>query len=136
LGADFVAAVQVLVYAGAIMVLFLFVIMLLNLDPNALRGPKIPPGEVAVMLITALGFLVIGVMVYFSRHPELVGGYATDERIAAVGGNTHVVGTTMFINYLWAFELASFLILMAIIASIVIARKEKPADALNQKDEL
>src|SRR5262245_46242831 len=62
--AHFVAAIQVLVYAGAIVVLFMFVIMLLNQGPEA-RGPlvRISAGEVAVLFLTLIGFVAIAVMI-------------------------------------------------------------------------
>jgi len=125
LGADFVAAVQILVYAGAIMVLFLFVIMLLNLDPESLRGPSIPVGEMVVMVITAIAFLGVSVMLFLTRAPDAPLGFASDAVISETGGNTHVLGTVLFVNYFWPFQLVGFLILMAIIASILIARREK-----------
>lgn len=125
LGADFAAAIQVLVYAGAIMVLFLFVIMLLNLDPESLRGPSIPAGEIVVLLLTIIGFG--GIMVaMMMAPPSLPSGQFTIDAVNKVGGNTRVVGMKLLVHYLWAFEMASFLILLAIVASIVIAKKQKP----------
>jgi NADH-quinone oxidoreductase subunit J len=126
--AHFVAVIQVLVYAGAIVVLFLFVIMLLNVGTN--DGPRerlrISPPEAAVLLLTLVGFLVIAVMLALG-HPTGAGGEQTAEAIERVGGNTFVVGMELFTRYLWPFELASILILLAIVASIVIAKKDKQA---------
>lgn len=124
LGADFAAAIQVLVYAGAIMVLFLFVIMLLNLDPEHLRGPEMHGGEIVVLLLTIGGFLGI-VIAMATAAPTLPSGIFTLDAIEKVGGNTLVVGMKLLVNYIWAFEMASFLILLAIVASIVIAKKPK-----------
>lgn len=127
LGAHFVAAIQILVYAGAIMVLFVFVIMLLNLQPEALKGAHFAAGEVGVLLLTLLGFLIIG----FKIATGYVGGTKGNLDLAAIeqaGGNTYVVGMELFTKYLWPFELASILILMAIVASIVIAKKHLPHD--------
>ncbi len=125
LGADFAAAIQILVYTGAIMVLFLFVIMLLNLDPEHLRGPEMNGGEIVVLLLTILGFAGIVVAMAYAP-PPLPSGPFTMEAIDEVGGNTRVVGMKLLVNYLWAFEMASFLILLAIVASILIAKKPKP----------
>ncbi len=129
LGADFVAAIQILVYAGAIMVLFLFVIMLLNLDPSQLKGPKVSLGEIVVLLITAVSICAIGGLVLSGSLPVQAGGLSL-EAIAEAGGNTRVVGLKLFQNYVWPFEIASMLILLAIVASIVIAKKDKRSQEL------
>lgn len=123
LGAHFVAAIQILVYAGAIMVLFIFVIMLLNLKPEALGGASFAAGEVGVLGLMILGFLVIGGKIA-TGYSSGVNGTSSLENIELAGGNTFVVGMELFTRYLWPFELASILILMAIVASIVIARKK------------
>lgn len=125
LGAHFVAAIQILVYAGAIMVLFVFVIMLLNLQPEALRGATFAAGEIGVLFLTIVGFLVIGWKIA-NGYAGGVKGNMSLETIEQAGGNTYVVGMELFTKYLWPFELASILILLAIIASIVIAKK-RPA---------
>ena len=122
MGADFVAAIQVLIYAGAIMVLFVFVIMLLNLRPEALKSGAFAAGEMGVLLLTIIGFVVIGFKVAGGALASQKGPHSP-EAIAQAGGNTFVVGMELFTKYLWPFELASILILLAIVASIVIAKK-------------
>lgn len=120
LGAHFVAAIQVLVYAGAIMVLFLFVIMLLNLKKEQLKGPKLPAAELIVMIATVMTFIFIGSWISNGRFTATAANPVPTD-----ASNTFAVGIQLFTKYLWPFELASFLILMAIIASVVIARKER-----------
>ncbi len=122
MGADFLAAIQVLVYAGAIMVLFLFVIMLLNVETKELKEPALPFLDKFVLALTVLGFMAIGLYL-FARPPAAPQGNLTAEAIAQAGGNTHMVGMKLFSTYLWPFELASFLILLAIVASVLIAKK-------------
>jgi NADH-quinone oxidoreductase subunit J len=125
--AHFVAAIQVLVYAGAIVVLFVFVIMLLNLAPDdRTRVFKFSAPEAGVLLITVIAFVVIGVLLAIEQPTAVVGDMST-EAIAAAGGNTYATGMVLFTRYLWPFELSSILILLATIASIVIAKKDKPA---------
>lgn len=125
--AHFVAAIQVLVYAGAITVLFVFVIMLLNLGDEAKKAIRIPAPEFAVLLLTFIGFIAIGVLLG-TGHETGVTGELTPEKIAAAGGNTYAVGMVLFTRYLWPFELASILILLAVVASVVIAQKRKDDD--------
>jgi NADH-quinone oxidoreductase subunit J len=124
--AHFVAAIQVLVYAGAIVVLFVFVIMLLNLGDEIKGKLRISVPDIVMMGITGLSFVIIAFLV--ARAPSLATvGEMTPEAISAAGGNTYVVGMVLFTKYLWPFELASILILLAMVASIVIAKKEKAA---------
>lgn len=125
MGAHFVAAIQVLVYAGAIMVLFLFVIMLLNLKKEQLQGPR-PTG--VDWLVIALMFVTFCYAAYVlsTGEPSLTEALTqAAPDTAAATSNTFNVGMQLFTKYIWPFELASFLILLAIIASVVIARKEK-----------
>jgi NADH-quinone oxidoreductase subunit J len=125
LDAHFAAAVQVLVYAGAIVVLFLFVIMLLNIKSDAVRDLKLTLVESAVLGVTIAGFFIIAILISREEPTGLGDGIFTSQAIEAAGGNTYVLAMKMFTSYVWPFELASFLILLAIVASIVIAKKEK-----------
>ena len=116
LNAHFVAAIQLLVYAGAILVLFLFVIMLLNVDPEKEKR-KIKIHEILFFLISLAVFAFIAWQIRPDPGTEL---------IATSGdNNTYEVGILLFTRYLWPFELASFLILLAMIASVVIAKKPR-----------
>lgn len=123
--AHFVAIIQVLIYAGAIVVLFMFVIMILNVSPDSRERFNIPASELGVLLLTVVGFIVVGILLA-RGEPGVASGPMTAEAIAQAGGNTYVVGMVLFTKYLWPFELASILILLAIIASVVIAKKDKP----------
>ena len=122
LGAEFLAAIQVLVYAGGIVVLYLFVVMLVNLKrpPEAYEDPQ---------RRTKLGFgLSAAVLVELGA---IVGyGYLTPSagRPAAaalpVSGNTEEVGWLLYTSYLIPFEIASILLLVAMIGAIVLAKRE------------
>jgi NADH-quinone oxidoreductase subunit J len=114
----------VLVYAGAIVVLFMFVIMLLNFKPNTKDQLKIPAPELGILVVTLITFFAVAVMLA-GDEPGAGGGDMTSAAIEEAGGNTYVVGMVLFTRYLWPFELASVLILLAIIAAIVIAKKDK-----------
>lgn len=125
LDSHFVAAIQILVYAGAIVVLFLFVIMLLNLQPEQLKGLRFSAVEAGTLMISFVGFLIT-IFATFSGKPTGLGDGSLDPRaIEAAGGNTYVVAMKLLTNYIWPFELASVLILLAIVAAIVIAKKDK-----------
>jgi NADH-quinone oxidoreductase subunit J len=122
LGAHLIAAIQVLVYAGAIMVLFVFVIMLLSADVPTLdvhRTPWAIRGAVVVACAALLGFFVWA----FRHLPELKTGPFTAEAIQAAGGNTRVISKLMFSEYILPFELTSVLLLAAIVGVVAIAMR-------------
>lgn len=138
LDAHFAAAAQIIVYAGAIMVVFVFVIMLLNLPPEELRYGGVTLGEIALTAVSVLVALVLGTKVgqgYLTLGIEQLGltaVKANDPLHRAVFGpdeNVKNVAATMFVEYLWSFELISFLILAAAIGSVVIAKKRSSEHA-------
>jgi NADH-quinone oxidoreductase subunit J len=127
--AHFVAAIQILVYAGAIVVLFLFVIMLLNLQAEALSGFRFSAFEAITLLASFLGMIIIGFFTVAGNPSGLGEGTWTVKAIEAAGGNTKVVADTLLKQYIWPFELASILILLAIVGCIVIAKKDTKKEA-------
>ncbi len=118
LGAEFLAAAQVIVYAGAIMVLFVFVIMLLNAGAETRRGRSF---TVQVLGVPAL-IAFLGLMAYFVQR--LFPGAAEVHFGAFRGGTAQAVGRALFTQYLLPFEVVSVLILIAILGAVVLARKE------------
>ena len=118
LGAEFVAAVQVIVYAGAIMVLFVFVIMLLN----AGKEERTRGSHVALVLGGPGVAVVAGLLTWIivRMDPQLGG--------VAIGpsdfGETHAVAKLLFHDFLLPFEVTSVLILIAIMGAVVLGRKE------------
>ena len=118
LGAEFIAAAQLIVYAGAIMVLFLFVIMLLNAGAEkpsrAARMAQSAGIPLLVVLFTLLSFLWLSL---YPTSKKVVFGSFT-------GGTPHDVGIVLFTKYLLPFELTSVLVLIAILGAVVLARKE------------
>jgi NADH-quinone oxidoreductase subunit J len=120
LHAPFIAAVQVIVYAGAIMVLFLFVIMLLDPFSSAvLRDKK----KYLVYLSVSLGVAVIGLLVPLLRNYDLA---RTPRNALPAGefGTISDVGETLFKQYLLPFEVTSVLILVAIIGAVILAKRQ------------
>jgi len=118
LGAEFLAAAQVIVYAGAIMVLFVFVIMLLNAGAEARKGRSFMVQFLGVPLL--VGFL--GLVAYFVQR--LFPASTTVRFGGFTGGGAKEIGHALFTTYLLPFEVTSILILIAIIGAIVLARKE------------
>jgi NADH-quinone oxidoreductase subunit J len=123
LGAEFVAAVQVIVYAGAIMVLFVFVIMLVNLDVALQQIQFARKKWVALAVALALAGQV-GLMFWSSGKmpgqglPVLTAAAAT-----SLPPNSETVAHSLFESYLLPFEIASVLLLVAMIGAVVMAKK-------------
>ena len=124
LDAPFVAVIQIIVYAGAIMVLFLFVVMLLNApveETEIDRGhPLLRPGPKRFGAVLAVAFAV-----------ELVwalerGGGETGQFQSAAVRSVRDIGQSLFSDYAFAFEVTSVLILVAMVGAVVLARREGP----------
>jgi NADH-quinone oxidoreductase subunit J len=118
LGGEFIAAAQLVVYAGAIMVLFVFVIMLLN--AGAERKPAVRPLMAYFGIPALLLFMGIVAYVIHGQFPDAdgvrFGGFQ--------GGGPREIGLSLFTTYLLPFEVTSVLILIAILGAIVLAQKE------------
>lgn len=123
LDAHLIAALQIFVYAGAIMVLFIFVIMLLNADVPSLDLGRSPIWARAGAGILCL--LMLGIFIWaFQQGGSGAIGEFTSERIEASGGNTQVLSELMFSEYILPFELTSVLLLASIIAAVAIAKRK------------
>lgn len=118
LGAFFLAALQILLYAGAVLVLFLFVIMLLNLEPEELARTRVFTLRSAGAVVALLLFAHL-VRFVTSSGPETLQTSAS-----AQPGTVESIGRLLFTTYLIPFELISFLILAAIIGAVTLAKKQ------------
>ena len=127
LEAHFLAAVQVIVYAGAIVVLFLFVIMLLGVDVaqklelGSLKGQKTAAAGFAGSGLVVLGFLISRV-----DNPA-TGARSVSGAIDDSTANVSQLAGSLFDDYLYAFELTSVLLVIAVVGAVVLARRP-PAD--------
>lgn len=124
LDAQFLAVLQVLVYAGAIMVLFLFVIMLLNLGragPSDLKGPV---GLGLGVLLAGLLLVQLLVLRQGGSLPALGAAAGAPPRAAAGAGIVPAIAQPLFTVYLVPFELTSLLLLAAIVGAVVLAKRK------------
>jgi NADH-quinone oxidoreductase subunit J len=120
LNAEFIAAIQVIVYAGAILVLFLFVVLLLNLREEIAIKQYIRSWP-AVLFITGLLFVAVtGALGSYVQGP--VGKYS----IEAVRSETHTkaLGRLLYTEYLFPFEIASLILLVAVIGAVVLTKRK------------
>lgn len=118
LGAEFLAMAQVIVYAGAVMVLFIFVIMLLNAGAESRQGRS--------LVAQVLG--IPGLLAFFAVLAFFVSRNYPNASVVRfgdwTGGGAREIGSSLFASYLLPFEVTSVLILIGIIGAIVLARKE------------
>ena len=120
LDAPFMAAIQVIVYAGAIMVLIIFVIMLLNVRTESGRRTTH-----ALFIGGATGVFLLFQTFYFLNRSSLTGAKGTiDSAMIQQAGHTELIGTAMFTEFLLPFEAASILLLAAIVGAVVLSKKK------------
>ena len=120
LNAEFIAALQIMVYAGAILVLYLFLIMLLNVQGLAAQRQNHGSAPMAALLAAVMGGLMVLVVTradFGGRH-----GMAT-AAVVAKSGNVQAVAKGLFTNYLLPFEVASLILLVAMVGAILLAKK-------------
>jgi NADH-quinone oxidoreductase subunit J len=130
LHAPFLAAIQVIVYAGAIMVLFLFVIMLLNLRHDVADGMEHTARRIFGGL---LGLTLLGLGWALLARPWALGpgGSETPERLAETG-NTQAVAVRLFTDYVFPFELTSLVLLVAILGVVVLATRHGKREEIEE----
>ena len=137
LGALFLGAILIVVYAGAILVLFLFVIMLLNLRTTDDLGAPTPRLSmftkltVPLLLVLEL-YLVVRQLVWENREipTGIMGGVPGDDF-----GSVQTVAEKMFTDYMFPFQLTGLLLLIAVVGAVVIARKERDEGPVGQDAE-
>jgi len=118
MNAELLAAIQVLVYAGGVVGLMLFVIMLVKAEEVEVKqahGQWIIASFIGLLLIVEVGFIILG-----SFFKEGTGAIA--QKLVAAGGNTEALGVVLYTKYLFPFEVASVLLLAAMIGAIVLAK--------------
>jgi NADH-quinone oxidoreductase subunit J len=120
--AEFLAIVLVLVYVGAVMVLFLFVVMMLDINTVPLRegfARYLPVGILVAVVMAVEMLVLIGVQRLQQPIPH------ADPALVAAGSNIEWVGTALFTHYLYPFEIAAVILTVAIIAAIVITLRRR-----------
>ncbi len=132
--AYFLAVIQILVYAGAIMVLFIFVIMLLNLrtyaeEEQTHRKQRWIALGLAVLVLAEFVAVLAGV-----TFTSAAGGM-TPAAIAAAGGGTKVFGEALFNHMLLPFEVASVVLLVAMVGAIILVKKDRSAEGATRSWE-
>lgn len=132
--ADFLAAVQIIVYAGAVVILFLFVIMFLGVDRRdlAAREPFIGQKPLAVVL----GLVTLAELLILSRVGNWsAGAHGTGGDLYGPGENIQKLGQSIYTRYLLPFEMTSALLVIAVVATVILARQQQRAPSELTGDE-
>jgi NADH-quinone oxidoreductase subunit J len=117
LHAEFVAAVQIIVYAGAILVLYLFVVMLLNLHREDRYHGQLPVGAL-------LGVTLLTEAVLLLAHRDGAPAPPAPASPSKAIGNTEAIGDLLYSTYVFPFEVASLILLVAMIGAIILAKRD------------
>ena len=126
LEAPFVAMIQIIVYAGAIMVLFLFVVMLLNAphedtEEDLERGVRLPSSGRVRTFGALLAIALVGELIWVLLGSRRTATAFPDEAVSSVSA----IGRSLFTDYAFPFEVTSVLILVALVGAVVLARRER-----------
>ncbi|HXQ75367.1 MAG TPA: NADH-quinone oxidoreductase subunit J [Acidimicrobiales bacterium] len=134
-GANFLAAVQVIVYAGAIVVLFLFVIMFLGVDRQEnLAEEPLPlqrPLAITLVVLGLAGLLVLAIGSHWSTGAPSVAGPAQAQH----GGDVAALGRSVFTTYLFPFEITAALLVIAVVGAVVLARRPRDGDKVEAETD-
>lgn len=125
LGAEFLAMILVVVYVGAVAVLFLFVVMMLDIDFSELREGMLtyaPFGMVIGLILFTELALVLGVWAF---SPEAAGALAAPKPAASIASNTEALGQLLYTRYIYYFQAAGLVLLVAMIGAIVLTLRHK-----------
>ena len=126
LHAEFLAGVQVIVYVGGILVLFVFVIMLISVE-RAEHERQFNRQWTIALITSGLLILEIGYGLYRGRGTFVLPAAVIPPAVPATG-NSEMVGSALYTTYLLPFEIASILLLVAIVGAVVLAKRRTPAE--------
>ncbi len=141
LGAEFIAMIMVIVYVGAVAVLFLFVVMMLDINFSNLRKDVMNYVPLGIIIGAILMFELIAIYTYWQFAPNV------GENIALASDNlevtnTHALGMVIYTDYVFAFQMAGLVLFVAMVGAIVLThrtrpgvRKQKISDQQNRKPE-
>ncbi|MFN2504581.1 MAG: NADH-quinone oxidoreductase subunit J [Acidimicrobiales bacterium] len=130
--AHFLAAVQIIVYAGAIVVLFLFVIMLLGVDRSEDLRREPLAGQRPVAFVTAT--VVLLEVLLLARTEWVTGAPSSTGQASGPGSNIEKLANVLFTRYLLAFEVTSVLLVIAVVGAVVLARRT-PTSGVHSHEE-
>ncbi len=123
LNAQFIAAAQILIYAGAVMVLFLFVITLLGVQDYPFIGQHLP-GQRPLSVLFG-GLLLLSVVYFVAQAPHALTGAHSTFNAELARGNVQAFGTQLFTNFVFPFEGTTLLLIVAMIGAVALGRRRE-----------
>jgi NADH-quinone oxidoreductase subunit J len=124
--ADFLAAVQIIVYAGAVVIVFLFVIMFLGVDRREAAGPEATKFQKPLALI--LGVVALIEILILSGVTKWVSGqHSVAGALNGPGENVQKLGQSIYTRYLLPFEMTAALLVIAVVSAVVLSRRQQPS---------
>ena len=121
--AEFLAIVLVLVYVGAVMVLFLFVVMMLDINVEAIKRGLTKFAPMAILVALLMAFELVQLIWVRSREGVIPGGF---EAYPEGYSNTEALGSVLYTEHVYAFEIAAVVLLLAIVAAITLTMRKRP----------
>ena len=121
--AEFLAIVLVLVYVGAVMVLFLFVVMMLDVDIEAVKRGLSRYAPLAIVIALIMAIELVQMIWLRSQAPELSGVFGANPEGY---NNTKALGSVLYTEHVYAFEIAAVILLLAIVAAITLTMRKRP----------
>ena len=123
--AYFLAAIQVIVYAGAIVVLFLFVIMLLGVDRVEATEREPLPAQRIIGVVAGLGILVLSIVILLAGGDGATGERSATAPLSEQSPDIDRLGRVLFTDYVFAFEVTAVLLTVAVVGAVVLSRRPK-----------
>lgn len=127
LGAEFIAMILIIVYIGAVAVLFLFVVMMLDIDFANLRKGSMRYIPVGIIIGGVLLFELMAVYTYWHFSPNTLGNIALNSQAFEGMTNTEAIGMVLYTDYIFAFQTSGLILLVAMIGAIVLTLRKRPA---------
>ena len=135
--AYFLAAIQVIVYAGAIVILFLFVIMFLGVDRIEATERDPLPAQRVVGVVAGLGILVLSIVILLAGGGEPTGQRSATAPLSDQAPDIDRLGKVLFTDYVFAFEITAILLTIAVVGAVMLARRPSgPLEPLPEDDAL
>lgn len=126
LNAQFIAAAQILIYAGAVMVLFLFVITLLGVRDTPLLGEDLPLQRPLSVILAAL--LLLGVVFFVAQSPNAITGFHGTFNADLNRDNVRAFGTQLFTSFVFPFEATTLILIVAMVGAVALGRRRGRTD--------
>ena len=126
LGAEFIAMILVIVYVGAVAVLFLFVVMMLDINFKDLRKGAMHYIPIGIAIGGILLFEFVAIYSYWQFAPSITSNLALSETNFEDVSNAHALGMVLYTKYIFAFQLSGLILLVAMIGAIVLTLRTRP----------